>query len=333
MAEVLSTDSREKFDAAVRWAVESLRAGEVVALPTETVYGLAANALDLEAVRRIFEIKGRPSRNPIIVHVASYEMARNCVSEWNDAAEKLAKSFWPGPLTIVLPRSSIVPDVITGGGDTVGVRWPSHPLMQEVIRQCGFPLAAPSANLSNQLSPTTAEHVAKSLGDRIPLIVDGGAAHVGIESTVVDASVSPARLLRPGIIHRESLIAVLGAIADTAEPGKHLKSPGMLARHYSPRARLVIRTWSNDAELAAQVAELRTDQRQCHVIAHNRIPDPLGFGRVSLIPHDPEAYARALYAELHKCDELGAELIVVEAVPNGPEWDAISDRLRRAETR
>src|SRR5258705_872906 len=333
MAEVLSTDSREKFDAAVKRAVELLRAGDVVALPTETVYGLAANALNEETVRRIFEIKGRPSRNPIIVHVASYEMAGNCVSEWNDAAEKLAKSFWPGPLTIALPKSSIIPDAITGGGNTVGVRWPSHPLIQEVIRQCGFPLAAPSANLSNQLSPTTAEHVAKSLGEKIPLIVDGGAAHVGIESTVVDVSVSPARLLRPGIIHRESLLAVLGSIADTADTGKHLKSPGMLERHYSPRARLVMRAWSNDAELAAQVAELRTDQRQCHVIAHHRIPDPRGFGRVSLIPHDPEAYARALYAELHKCDELGAQLIIVEAVPGTAEWDAIADRLRRAEAR
>jgi L-threonylcarbamoyladenylate synthase len=333
MAEVLSTENREKFDAAVKCAVEFLRAGEVVALPTETVYGLAANALNVEAVGRIFEIKGRPSRNPIIVHVASYEMARNCVSEWNDAAEKLAESFWPGPLTIVLPRSPIIPYVITGGGETVGVRWPSHPLIQEVIRQCGFPLAAPSANLSNQLSPTTAEHVAHFLGEKIPLIVDGGPAHVGIESTVIDASVSPARLLRPGIIHRESLIAVLGAIGDTADAGKHLKSPGMLERHYSPRARLAMRAWSDDAELTAQVAELRTDQRQCHVIAYNRIPDPRGFGRVSLIPHDPEAYARALYAELHKCDELGAELIVVEAVPSGSEWDAISDRLRRAETR
>jgi len=333
MAEVLSTDRRETFDAAVKRAVEFLRAGDVVALPTETVYGLAANALDVAAVRRIFEIKGRPSRNPIIVHVASYEMARNCVSEWNDAAEKLAKSFWPGPLTMVLPRSSIIPYIITGGGDTVGVRWPSHPLIQEVIRQGGFPLAAPSANLSSQLSPTTAEHVAKSLGDRIPLIVDGGAAHVGIESTVVDVSVTPVRLLRPGIVHRESLLAVLGSIADSTEAGKHLKSPGMLERHYSPRARLVMRAWSNDAELTAQVAELRTDQRQCHVIAYHRIPDPRGFGRVSLIPHDPEAYARALYAELHKCDESGAELIVVEAVPSSSEWDAISDRLRRAETR
>jgi len=332
MAEILQTDSREKFDAAVQRAAELLRAGEVVALPTETVYGLAANALSTEAVRRVFEVKGRPSRNPIIVHVATREMAAQCVTQWTDIAENLAKAFWPGPLTIVLPRSPIIPYVITGGGDTVGVRWPSHPFMQAVIRECGFPLAAPSANPSNRLSPTTAEHVAMSLGDKIPLIVDGGAAQVGIESTVIDLSVSPARLLRPGIIHRESLIAAAGAIEDAGEPGKYLKSPGMLDRHYSPRARLAIRAWSSDVQLLTQLKDLRTDQRQCHVIAHTRIPDPRGFGRVSLIPHDPAAYARALYAELHECDELGAELIIVEAVPDGPEWHAIADRLHRAQT-
>src|SRR5688572_26939228 len=167
MAEILSTDSREKFDAAVQRAAELLRAGEVVGLPTETVYGLAANAFNEHAVKKIFGIKGRPSNNPIIAHVASRELARACVSDWNDAAEKLSKSFWPGPLTIVLPKSPKVPDVITAGGSTVGVRWPSHPFIQAVIRECGFPLAAPSANPSNQLSPTTAEHVQRALGDKL----------------------------------------------------------------------------------------------------------------------------------------------------------------------
>jgi L-threonylcarbamoyladenylate synthase len=333
MAEILQTDSRERFNTAVTRAAELLRAGEVVALPTETVYGLAAHAFDQTAVQKIFEIKGRPSHNPVIVHIAGRELARECVSEWNDAAESLAKSFWPGPLTIVLPKSTKVPDVITAGGSTVGVRWPSHPFIQAVIRECGFPLAAPSANPSSQLSPTTAEHVQRTLGDKLKLIVDGGPAQVGIESTVVDASVTPPRLLRPGVIHRESLVAVVGAIEDTGDPGKHLKSPGMLDRHYSPRARLAIREWSNDPQLLAQILELQADPRRCHVIAHTRIPGPRGFGRVSLIPHDPAAYARALYAELHKCDELGAELIIVEAVPEGPEWHAIADRLHRAQTR
>ncbi|SRR5258705_256791 len=333
MAEILATDTREKFDAAVARAAALLRAGEVVAVPTETVYGLAANALNPDAVRKIFEIKGRPAHNPVIVHVASRELAAQCVSDWNDAAEKLAKAFWPGPLTLVLPKSSAIPDAVTGGGHTVGVRWPGHPFIQAVIRECQFPLAAPSANPAGRLSPTTAEHVEKFFGDKVPLIVDGGAAQVGIESTVMDVSVSPARLLRPGIIHGESLIAVLGAIGGAGESGKHLKSPGMLARHYSPQARLAVCSWSNDTELGAHVTALQSERGRCHVLAHDRIPDPRGFGRVSLIPHDPEAYARALYAELHKCDELGAQLIIVEAVPGTAEWDAIADRLRRAEAR
>ena len=332
MAETLQTDSREKFDAAVKRSVELLCAGEVVALPTETVYGLAANAFDPGAVQKIFEIKGRPSHNPVIVHIAGRELARECLSEWNDAAEELAKSFWPGPLTIVLPRSSKVPDVITAGGATVGVRWPSHPFIQAVIRECGFPLAAPSANPSNGLSPTTAEHVQRTLGDKLRLIVNGGPAQVGLESTVVDASITPPRLLRPGIIHRESLLAVLGRLSEADDRSQNLKSPGMLPRHYSPRARLLVRAWQSDRELGEIIASSGVASSNCHIVAHTRIPDPRGFGRVSLIPHDPAAYARALYAELHRCDELGAEWIIVEAVPEGAEWHAIADRLHRAQT-
>jgi len=332
MAEILQTDSREKFDAAVKRAVELLRAGEVVALPTETVYGLAANAFDPGAAQKIFEIKGRPSHNPVIVHIASRELARECVSEWNDAARKLAKLFWPGPLTIVLSKAPRISDVITAGGATVGVRWPSHPFIQAVIRECGFPLAAPSANPSNHLSPTTAEHVQRALGDKVRLIVDGGAAQVGIESTVVDASVAPPRLLRPGVIHRETLLAVLGQLSDSDDKGS-LKSPGMLPRHYSPRASLLVRSWKNDRELRELIAAAGVSAGNCHVVAHSRIPEPQGLGRVSFIPHDAEAYARALYAELHQCDEMGAQLIVVESVPDGLEWHAIADRLERAQTR
>src|SRR6185295_13504155 len=185
-----------------------LRAGEIVALPTETVYGLAANALDAVAVKRIFEAKGRPANNPIIVHVADMAMAHRCAREWPDRADQLAKAFWPGPLTLVMPRSKEIPDIVTAGGPTVGIRWPSHPLIQAVIRECDFPLAAPSANPSGSVSPTNAAHVLHDLGDKISLIVDGGQSQVGIESAVVDLSVHPARILRPGMIHRESLAAV-----------------------------------------------------------------------------------------------------------------------------
>jgi len=165
-AEILPTHTPELFRKAVRRAAELLRAGEVVALPTETVYGLAANALDEKAVAKIFEIKGRPAHNPIIVHVAGNEMARDCVKDFSSLAQDFSKAFWPGPLTLVLPRAEKIPDAVTAGGETVGVRWPGHPFMQAVIRECGFPLAAPSANLSNQISPTNAEHVRAQLGKK-----------------------------------------------------------------------------------------------------------------------------------------------------------------------
>jgi L-threonylcarbamoyladenylate synthase len=330
-AEVLRADSPELFQAAVHRAAEALRAGEVVALPTETVYGLAANALNPQAVSRIFEIKGRPAHNPLIVHVASLDMARQCVAEWPAAADKLAEAFWPGPLTLVLPRAKAIPDVVTAGGQTVGVRWPSHPLIQAVIRECGFPLAAPSANLSNRVSPTSAEHVRMQLADKIRLIVDGGQSQVGIESTVLDVSVAPPQVLRPGMIHEQALLVVTGALAAVSgERSAVRKSPGLLRKHYSPRAKLVVWSWQNEEELRVRSAACGVRSPKIHVIAHTRLPSGKHFGRVSVLPHDAGAFAQALYAELHDCDEAGAELIIVEAPPSAMEWRAVADRLRRA---
>jgi len=337
-AEVLATHTAALFRAAVARAVELLRAGMVVALPTETVYGLAANALDARAVARIFEIKGRPPQNPIIVHIVGTEMARQCVAQWPSLADSLARAFWPGPLTLVLPKSPEIPDIVTAGGPTVGVRWPAHPFVQAVIKECGFPLAAPSANLSNQVSPTNAAHVAKTLGGKIPLIVDGGQCQVGIESTVLDLTTAPPRVLRPGMIREESLLAAMSGIESTTEGQapkdtvEALRSPGMLPRHYSPRARLQILSWRDAADLLSQIARHKLKTANVHVIAHTVIPTGGEFGRVSVIPHDAEAFARAIYAELHQCDEAGAELIVVEAPPDANEWRAIADRLKRAAT-
>lgn len=331
--ETLQTDNPALFRAAVNRAAELLRAGNVVALPTETVYGLAANALDPKAVAAIYKIKGRPAHNPIIVHVSDINMARRCVAVWPDPAQKLAAAFWPGPLTLVLPRSKEIPDIVTAGGATVGVRCPSHPFIQTVIRECGFPLAAPSANLSNRISPTTAGHVRNQLGESIRCIVDGGSSHVGIESTVLDLTAQPPRILRPGMIGETALASVIGAVqtgAGEAPAGGALRSPGLLARHYAPRAKLVVLSWRDDAQLKSQISNLKSQISKCHVIAHSRIPSPEGFARVSLIPHDPEAFARALYAELHRCDDEGAGWILVEAPPETPEWKAILDRLRRA---
>jgi len=331
-AEILSTHTPELFQKAVRRAVELLRTGEVVALPTETVYGLAANALDEKAVAKIFQIKGRPAHNPIIVHVASNEMAKICVSKWPELAEKFSKAFWPGPLTLVLPRAEKIPDNVTAGGATVGIRWPSHPLTQAVIRECGFPLAAPSANLSNQVSPTNAEHVRVQLGGKIPLIVDGGQSQVGIESSVLDLTVSPPRVLRPGMIHAESLAAVCGAIQilNSEHQISDLRSPGLLEKHYSPKAKLLVLNWRDDTELKLKIQNPKLKIGNCFIVAHTMVPAGENFADVSVMPHDAEAFARALYAELHRCDAAGAELIVVEAPPDLPEWSGITDRLRRA---
>jgi L-threonylcarbamoyladenylate synthase len=333
-AEVLSTHTPELFQKAVQRAAELLRAGEVVALPTETVYGLAANALDEKAVAKIFQIKGRPSHNPIIVHVAGNEMAKRCVENWSQLTEKLAKSFWPGPLTIVLPRAEIIPDIVTAGGATVGIRWPSHPFIQAVIGECDFPLAAPSANLSNSISPTNAEHVRKNLGGKISLIVDGGQSQVGIESTVLDLTVSPPRILRPGMIRAESLAAVCGKVQSPKSKVQSqetaLRSPGLLEKHYSPKAKLLILNWRDDADLELKIQNSKFKIQNCFVIAHTCFPSGENFADVSVMPHDAEAFARAIYAELHRCDAAGAELIVVETPPDSPEWSGIADRLRRA---
>ena len=331
-AEILSTHTPALFAAAVKRAAELLRASEVVALPTETVYGLAANAFDEKAVAKIFRIKGRPVNNPVIVHVAALAMVKRCTNDWPGNADKLAGAFWPGPLTLVLPRAKEIPDLVVAGGATVGVRWPGHPFIQAVIRRCGFPLAAPSANLSSRVSPTNAEHVRQQLGGKIPLIVDGGQSQVGIESTVLDLTVSPPQILRPGMIHAESLAAVCGEVQSTKckAPASELRSPGLLKKHYAPKAKLVVLKWRDDSDLQRQLSTLNSQPSTCHVIAHTHIPSTESFARVSVIPHDAEAFARAIYAELHRCDLAGAELIIVEAPPASPEWSGIADRLKRA---
>ncbi len=330
--EILPAYTPELFQKAVRRAAELLRAGEVVALPTETVYGLAANALDESAVAKIFQVKGRPAANPIIIHVASLEMAKQCVAVFPILAEQLAKAFWPGPLTLVLPRAQAIPKIVAAGGETVGIRWPSHPLMQAVIRECGFPLAAPSANLSNQISPTNAAHVRKQLDGKIAAIVDGGQSVVGIESSVLDLTVSPPQILRPGMIHGESLAAAGFPVTNSHSPAGSgpLKSPGQLQKHYAPKAKLLILNWNDNAELKLKIQRATFDTQHCHIIAHAHIPSPEPFARVCVIPHDAEAFARAIYAELHYSDEAGAQVIVVEAPPDAPEWLGITDRLHRA---
>lgn len=295
-----------------------LREGGLVAFPTETVYGLGASALDPVAVRGIFAAKGRPSNNPLIVHVASDEMLRSVVQEWPENAQRLAKAFWPGPLTLVVPAGPNVPPEVTANGPTVAVRWPTHPVALGLIRAAGTPLAAPSANRSTQLSPTRAEHVIDGLDGRIDMVLDGGPTADGIESTVVDATTDPPTLLRPGPINLDQLERAIGPVrlpdAKTAGP---LRSPGLLEKHYAPRTplQLVERDQMSPTEGVARLF---------------RGPAPDSAPATLSLPDDPVGYATGLYAALHELDRLGMSRILVEAPPTTSAWLAIRDRLQRA---
>lgn len=292
----------------IEQAAALLRAGRLVAFPTETVYGLGANALDRSAVERIFDAKGRPKTSPLIVHVASIEMARSLALEWPDAAERLAQAFWPGPLTLVVRKQPCIPSIVTAGLDTVGLRMPAHPVALDLLRASGLPIAAPSANRFTELSPVTAQHVRESLGDRVQMILDGGPCSVGIESTVLSVAVEPPVLLRPGIASAQDIEALIGPIRRAADPeaGPH-QSPGQHVRHYSPRKPLYL----VDANAALP--------------AGNGVHLP----RSSMPATAPE-YAAKLYGTLHELDHRAIDWIAIERPPSTPEWEAVNDRLRRA---
>jgi L-threonylcarbamoyladenylate synthase len=326
---VLTVDRLDPQPAALAEAGEVLRRGGLVAFPTETVYGLGANALNAAAVRRVFEAKGRPPNNPLIVHVADAADAPRVAADWPEAARRLAERFWPGPLTLVLPRGPGVPDEVTAGGPTVAVRVPAHPVALALLRAAGVPVAAPSANRSGHLSPTCAAHVLKALKDRIDLVLDGGPTEGGLESTVLDVTSSPPRLLRPGLIGPAELEALVGPLAPHAPvtDGKSpLKSPGLLGRHYAPRTPLECVT--GNARL--RVAELIAGGGRIGWLTFAEASDPCGNALVVPLPNDPAAVAAQLYAVLHRLDELGLDRIVVEWPPATPEWLAVRDRLRRA---
>jgi L-threonylcarbamoyladenylate synthase len=310
-------------------AAELLRNGGLVAFPTETVYGLGANALDRTAVARIFAAKGRPAHNPLIVHVAEGQEVHRVAADWPAEAEALARQFWPGPLTLVLPGRDEVPDLVTAGGPTVAVRCPSHPVARALLRVVGLPLAAPSANRSNQLSPTRAEHVLRDLDGRIDLILDGGPTPGGIESTVLDLTTRPARLLRPGLLSPGDLEQVVGPIARSSSPGdgsEAMRSPGMLPRHYAPRTPL--ECVAGDAR--ARVEALRAEGLRVAWITH--VAEEVGGDRseVVVLPSDPAGYAARLYDVLHELDRAGLDRIMVSEPPEGEDWLGIRDRLWRA---
>ena len=334
LMQLLSVDPSAPEPDTIGRAADVLRAGGLVAFPTETVYGLGAHALDPRAVARIYAAKGRPSVNPLIVHVSDESQARSLAAHWPEAAEHLARALWPGPVTLVLPKRPEVPDAITAGLPSVALRIPAHPVALALIRAAGIPVAAPSANRYTELSPTTAQHVVKSLGDRVDIILDGGATTVGIESTVVDLTGASPVVLRPGTIPPERLRAILGASTHVDAPDLVAReeapraSPGMSERHYAPRARLVVYDAASPerADHAARESAARGER----VGAVVRSATPAGASHVERLPADPEGYARGLYAALHACDDAGCALVLVEAVPDDGAWAGVRDRLRRA---
>ena len=348
--EVLHVDNEVNADTLekIGRAAEVLRAGGLVAFPTETVYGLGANALDHAAIAKIFAAKGRPSTNPLIVHVADAAAISVLVTEWTEIAQLLAERFMPGPLTLVLPRRDIVPDIVTGGGATVAVRVPAHPIAQALLRAAGIPIAAPSANRSMQLSPTRAEHVLHDLNGRIDLILDGGLTMGGLESTVLDLTTSPPTLLRPGLISPAAIESVIGPIRRDSEEARTLSdrisdaplhSPGMMERHYAPRAPLEIVTGSAGKRLHQLLAAgdrigwlTFMEPENVDVVCIALLEDGHALAALTpvIMPQLAAGYAARLYDVLHDLDSAGVTRIVVELPPDSEDWLAVHDRLHRA---
>ncbi|MFQ3588180.1 MAG: L-threonylcarbamoyladenylate synthase [Fimbriimonadaceae bacterium] len=297
--------------ASIGEAARHLAEGGLVVIPTETVYGIAADATQPGAVRRIFEVKGRPSENPLIVHVSDVAMLETQVQGVPEWVRPLVDRFMPGPLTVVLPKAPNVPDIVTGGLPTVAVRMPEHPVPLSVIAALGRPLAVPSANRFMHLSPTKVEHIDPAIGEAAAMVLDGGPCSVGVESTVVDATSFPPRILRPGGVSRGMIQEVLGTPLGEMPPGGERRSPGMYARHYAPRATLLL---------------VRQIPRGAVGFGFEVEPGPTTVR----MPKDPVAYAASLYDVLHRLDQTGAAVILAETPPDTPAWEAVHDRLRKA---
>jgi L-threonylcarbamoyladenylate synthase len=294
----------------IEQAARIVREGGLVVFPTETVYGLGANALDASAVRKIYTLKGRPATSPLIVHVASIEQAKQLAAEWLPEAERLARQYWPGPLTIVVPKKAAIPDEVTAGLATVGLRMPRHPVALELLRMASVPIAAPSANRFTQLSPTTAEHVREAFGAETPFLLDGGPCEVGLESTVIAVTREGLEVLRPGMAY------VGNAVSAAASGGEAHRSPGQHRKHYSPKTRIVL----------VSRGHLPREGKGAYLwLEYNAA----AAGKQRM-PEKPEEFAAVLYSTLHKLDQQGFDWIAVELPPDTPEWAAIRDRLVRA---
>jgi L-threonylcarbamoyladenylate synthase len=307
----------------LRRAVEILRADSVVAFPTETVYGLGANAFSRQAIGEVYRLKNRPVWNPLIVHVATVDAARELAAEWPETADRLAAAFWPGPLTLVVRRAGHLAGV-GADNDTIAIRIPAHEVALRLLEASGLPLAAPSANRSESISPTTAEHVVRSLPD-VPLVLDGGPSSWGIESTVLDLTTPVPTLLRPGALPLRALRDVTGAIAlrdeETAD-GTARPSPGMSRRHYAPRAKTLLLPDVREADRSGLAAPSA-------ILTYEGAGHP-PYGKVEILSADPREYAADLYAALHRLDDAGVATILIQEPPDTEDWLAVRDRLSRA---
>jgi len=341
--EVLPVDPMAPDRASIERAAEVIRDGGLVAFPTETVYGLGANGLDGEAVRRIFRAKGRPADNPLILHFAALEAVLPVVREVPDWAREVARRFWPGPLTLVLKRARLVPAVVTAGLDTVAVRVPDNVIALQLIRAAGVPIAAPSANLSGKPSPTTAEHVVADLAGKIEMILDGGPTGIGVESTVLDASGGRPRILRPGGVSREALEEVLGPLEEPVTASDRPRSPGMKYTHYSPDATLYLVEHPNRERVARTVGELArrflAEGRRVGIIAGAEHVDEYlalaghGWLTVMSLGREDREVAANLFAALRAMDERGVEVLICEGYPETGLGYAVMNRLRKAADR
>lgn len=307
-------------------AVEALRAGELVAFPTETVYGLGANANNPDAVRKIFRLKGRPSTHPVIVHIDHPRYLQRWVRDMTPEAKKLADAFWPGPLTLVAKRALAVNDVITGGQDTVAIRVPNHPIAQQLLNAFGGGIAAPSANRYGHVSPTRAEHVREEFGDELKIVLDGGDCKVGLESTIVACLGDGPRVLRPGSISLSQLRVVVPTMQAGPNPAAP-RVPGSTTRHYSPQTPV---NMVANRRLEQVMNEFRDSHEKVAVLAQR--PPVMTNQYMTWINAGtrPDVYGRQLYANLRTLDKAGAKVILVEEVPEGERWDAVRDRLKRA---
>jgi L-threonylcarbamoyladenylate synthase len=344
MTEVIEIDPEHPDPAAIARAAARLRAGGLVAFPTETVYGLGVNALDASAVRRLFEAKGRPANDPLIVHISSVQALDQLVSEVPSVVERLAARFWPGPLTLVLPGSHAVPPEVTASLNTIAVRIPAHPVAHALITAVDLPVAAPSANLFSRPSPTRAAHVIEDLRGRIDMVLDAGETAVGVESTVLDVTTDPPTILRPGAVTPEMLREVLGEVGLVARDGGPMRSPGLLDRHYSPRAPLTLYDGPKAVEaLLRDATAAGASGRRVGLLLASGDLDAAAFSRATgdagtddrliireIGPELPDV-ARSLYAALRDLDSAAVDLIVARAFSQAEGLGiAIADRLRRA---